>query len=397
MRLPNITGFYPAASSNYTPGRGKALRCFTVHHSAGWEQTLRYLWADPARNGSSHFYVSGTVREQYVDTDDTAWCNSSWPSNQESLSCEVRGDWRGYYDQATLDNLTEVMYQCLKQWPHLVLTYHKDVADANRSTICPCDLKDKGYALTCWNNAKARIARENAPKPTPAPTPAPSKITYKKITPKRVELVRTANLWNFDFNAWANAKSIQTYQQGYVIDVVAEATNSLGGKYYMTAYSYDEGRIRATNGFNVADCKDYAAPTPAPVPPAPKWVPMDQPRKMQAAGDIRIFDIGTGKIVGDPIADDTQIDLVEKLTNTDGKVYLRSKWSRDNNKNWGVLANQVEEIPAVIPKPEPLPEKPIDTDPTKPGNGDVETRLSTLERIVKAIVEFLKTKFGFGG
>ena len=391
MRLPNITGYFQAARGNYQPGRGRPIRCFTVHHSAGWEQTLRYLWGDPARGASSTFYVSGSVREQYVDTDDTPYTNGNWPSNQESLTCEVRGDWRnGYYDQATLNNLTEVMYQCLKIWPGLVLTYHKDVSD--KSTLCPADLKDKGYAAACWNNAKARIAKENAP----APTPPPSKISYQKIAPKRIRLIRTANLWDFNFSDWSKAKAVKTYGAGELIDVVAIATNALGGKYYMTAYSYNEGAIRATNGFNVVDCEDWK-PTPTQPAPAPKptWVPMDNPRTMVAAVDLRIFDLDARAPVGDTIKAGTEIALVDKITDTDGKVYLRSKWSHDNKKNWGVLANQVTDVKPT--PPEPVPPKPIDTDPTKPGAGDVETRLNALERLVKAIADFLKAKFGFGG
>lgn len=390
MRLPNITGFYQAAAGNYTKGRGRAIRCFTVHHSAGWEQTLRYLWADPARGASSHLYVSGTVREEYVDLDDTAWCNGNWPSNQESISCEVRGDWRnGYYDQATLNNLTEVMYQALKIWPGLVLTYHKDVSDKN--TLCPADLKDKGYAATCWNNAKARIARENAPV-TP---PKPAGITYKKITPKRIKLIRTANLWDFNFSDWSKAKSVKTYGKDELIDVVAIAKNSLGGEYYMTAYSYNEGNIRATNGFNVVDCIDYVpAPTQPTPPPAPVWVQMDTPRKMRTAEDLKVYDLTNKTDVGDVIPKGTDIDLVDKLTNTDGKIYLRSKWAHDNNKNYGVLANKMMEIPAApVTPPETVPPKPIDTDPTTPGNGDVETRLTALEKLVKTIVDFLKSIF----
>ena len=390
MRLPNITGYFQAAAGNYQKGRGRAIRCFTVHHSAGWEQTLRYLWGDPARGASSTFYVSGSVREQYVDTDDTPYTNGNWPSNQESLTCEVRGDWRnGYYDQATLNNLTEVMYQCLKIWPGLVLTFHKDVSD--KSTLCPADLKDKGYAAACWNNAKARIAKENAPV-TP---PKPVGITYKKITPKRIKLIRTANLWNFNFSDWSKAQAVKTYGVNELIDVVAIARNSLGGEYYMTAYSYNDGNIRATHGFNTADCADYVpAPTQPTPPPAPVWVALENPRKMRAAVDLKVYDLTAKTDVGDTIPAGTDIDLVEKLTDTDGKVYLRSKWARDNKKNWGVLASKMMEIPtAPVVPPETVPPKPIDTDPTVPGNGDVETRLSALEAAVKKIMDFLSSIF----
>lgn len=391
MRLPNITGFFQAAAGNYQPGRGRAIRCFTVHHSAGWEQTLRYLWGDPARGASSTFYVSGSVREQYVDTDDTPYTNGNWPSNQESLTCEVRGDWRnGYYDQATLDNLTEVMYQCLKIWPGLVLTYHKDVSD--KVTLCPADLKDRGYAAACWNNAKARIAAENAPAPTPPPATA---IKYEKITPKRIRLIRTANLWNFNFSDWSKAQAVKPYGAGELIDVVAIATNALGGKYYMTAYSYNEGNIRSTNGFNVVDCEDYVPPKPDPVPtPVPTWKPMENPRKMRTAVDLKVYDLTNKVDVGDTIPAGTDIDLVDIITDTDGKVYVRSKWAHDNNKNWGVLANKMVDLPSTPPvEPEPIPPKPIDTDPTTPGQGDVVTRLNALEALVKKIVDFLSSIF----
>ena len=392
MRLPNITGFFQAAAGNYQPGRGKPIRCFTVHHSAGWEQTLRYLWGDPARGASSTFYVSGSVREQYVDTDSTPYTNGNFPSNQESLTCEVRGDWRnGYYDQATLNNLQEVMYQCLKIWPGLVLTFHKDVSSS--STLCPADLKDKGYAAQCWQNAKNRIAQEATPTPVPPSPTAP--IEYKKITPKRIRLIRTANLWNFNFADWASAQAVKTYGANELIDVVATARNALGGVYYMTAYSYNEGNIRSTNGFNVVDCEDYVpAPTQPTPPPAPVWQSMENPRKMRAQVDLRVYDLTTKTEVGSVIPAGTDIDLVDILTDTDGKVYLRSKYSHDTGKNWGILANKVADIPApTVPDPEPIPPKPIDTDPTTPGAGDVETRLSALEKLVKYIVDFLKSIF----
>jgi len=115
---------------------------------------------------------------------------------------------------------------------------------------------------------------------------------------------------------------------------------------------------------------------------------------MRAQVDLRVYDLTAKAEVGSVIPAGTDIDLVDILTDTDGKVYVRSKWAHDNNKNWGILANKVADIPApTVPAPEPIPPKPIDTDPTKPGNGDVETRLSALERAVKYILEFLTGLF----
>lgn len=272
MRLPNTT-WYAAHSSNYTKGRSSPITDFTVHHTAANNTTLRHLWGDASRNGSSTLFVSASVREQYVSLNDTPWTNSNFASNSRSITCEVSGDWRnGYHNQKALNNLTEVMYQSLKLYPHLKLTYHMDVTDKGRSTLCPADLKHKGYALDCWKKAKARIAKENAPAPAPKP-----KITYKKITPKRVELKQTANLWDFNFTSWDKAKAVKSFSKGHVVDVVAAATNSLGAKYYMTAYSYNEGKVRATNGFNTADTKAVSTsppPTP-PKEPEPEPKPID--------------------------------------------------------------------------------------------------------------------------
>jgi len=263
MKL-SIANWYPAAPTNQSPGRGgKAIDRICVHHTAANNNTLRYLWADPARNGSSHFFVSDSVIEQYVDTDNTAWTNGNFDSNQRSITIEVNGDWRnGYYNQGTLDNLQRLFVELRKLWPTTYLTYHKDQIDLSAypgGTACPADLKDKGYALTAWNNAAAVL---NPPTP-----PAPQPIKYEVIPKKQIQLIRDANLWNFNFTRWADAKAVGSYPSGYVVsNVVAIATNSLGGKYYMTEYSYNNGAIRATNGFNVADVKDYTTP-PVEVPP----------------------------------------------------------------------------------------------------------------------------------
>lgn len=296
-RIPG-TQFYQAHSSNFTRGRNRPVRKFTVHHTAGWEQTLRHLWGDPSRNGSSTAYVSESVREQYVRLGDTPWTNGNFSSNSQSITVETRGDWRfGHRSQAALNQLEEVMYQCLKLYPHLELDYHMDVS--NTPTLCPADLKHKGYAKECWRNAKKRIEEENKPV---------SKIEYKKITPKRVETKDATYLWDFSFKSWAEFNRnpakwrVKAYPKGYVIDVVAEATNEAGSRYYMTAYSYNNGNIRATNGFNVNDVKKHNPPK----------------------------------------------DVVEK---------------------------------------------PVDTDPTKPGDGDFEQRLTALEKIVEGIVNFLIETF----
>lgn len=147
------------------------------------------------------------------------------------------------------------------------------------------DVDDNGDAMD--NRMSAGLAKgialalgvNIAPAPVPQPVPAPVTIAYAKLTPaKTVELIRAANLWNFAFTSWSDVQAIKQYAAGDKIDVVAIATNSLGAKYYMTGWAYNDGLIRATNGFNVNDCKDYIAPAPLPAPvPTPTPEPTPTP------------------------------------------------------------------------------------------------------------------------
>lgn len=275
MKLPNIP-FYPAHWSNYTKGRTSPIRKFTIHHSAGWEDTLRYLWQNADRNASSTFWVGRTpgAIEQYVDTDDTQWTNGNFISNSESITVETRGDWRGYYDQITLDNLTDLMYRCLKIFPNLVLEFHMDVSSS--VTLCPAELKNKGYAAACWQKAKNRIAVENAPQ-----VPAGLRVD---IPDKKVVLIRDANVWDMSFTSFANAKAVTALKAGTVIDVAGVYDHPLSSTdYYLSKWSWDNGK---NNGISKADCKDFVEPAPVdptPVPVDPTPVP---PKEDSGAGTI---------------------------------------------------------------------------------------------------------------
>lgn len=264
MKLPGIA-FYPASTSNYTQGRNRALRKFTVHHTAALNTTLRYLWANPARNGSSTFFVSDSAIEQYVDTDDTPWTNGNFSSNSESITCETNGDWRfGYLNQGTLNNLTELMYRCLKIWPDLQLEFHKDVSLA--VTVCPADLKDLGYAQRSWDIAKNRIKVEQT-----AANPATPVNLRLDIPDKKVILIRDTNLWDMSFTSFSNARAIKALPKGTVIDVAGVYDHPLSkSDYYLSNWSWDHGQ---NYGINQADCEDYVAP-PTPTTPAPEPTPV---------------------------------------------------------------------------------------------------------------------------
>lgn len=390
MKL-SIAEFHQAHSSNYSRGREQPIRYVTIHHSAGWEQTLRYLWANSARNGSSHFWVGNQPNaiEQYVDTDDTAWTNGNWRSNNESLTIEVRGDWRGYYNQPTLDNLGKLLYEIRKRFPNVQVEYHKDVSD--RVTLCPAELKDKGYAKAVWDDVTKQLN----------PPQAPPTIPYRAITPKRVELVRATHLFDFSFKSWADYNKnrakydVKPFGQGTVLDVVAIAKNAVGQEYYMTAYSYNGGKIRATNGFNLKDCKDYVPEFTEPPTVEPKWEAFEKPRKMRLLTQSRVVNLDTMEPIGNIIPVGTDIDLATKKTTKDNVVWARSKWATQKDQNTGIQLDRFGEVPAPEPEPprEKVPEPPIDVDPEQPGNGDIITRLTALEKIVKVIVDFINDVF----
>lgn len=381
MKISGVS-FYQAHSSNYSKGRTQPIRFITIHHSAGWEQTLRYLWSDPNRNGSSHFWVGKDKIEQYVDTDDTAWTNGNWKSNSESITIEVRGDWRGYYDQSTLNQLEKLLQTLRKKYPNVQISYHQDVSD--RFTLCPADLKHKGHAKKVWDKVTTWLQ----PKP---PTPS---ITYKPIAPKRVQLTRTANLWNFNAKTWdqVNKQAVKTFGKGHVVDVVAVATNQLGSKYYMTAYSYNNGSIRATNGFNIADVKDYVPAITQPPTVEPKWEKMTSPRKLKTTQDLFVTNLDTMQNQGDIIPAGKKIDFVMKKTLKNNIMYLQSQWAHINEKNWGIRMDMLEEI-LDVPR-EPVPEPPIKVDPETPTDSDFDKRLNALEALIKKIYEFLTNMFG---
>lgn len=134
--------FYPAHSSNYTVGRGgRRIKYFTIHHIAGAPQTLRYLWADPNRNGSSHYGVFPTKIEQYVSEKNTAWTNGNWQSNQESITIENYGTWlNGYRNDNVLAQLKKLLTDLHRRYPDAKLNFHQDVS--NKPTACPGELRN---------------------------------------------------------------------------------------------------------------------------------------------------------------------------------------------------------------------------------------------------------------
>lgn len=110
-----------ANSTNYTKGRQRPVKAITIHHMAG-NLTIEQcgaLWQNPKRNGSSHYGIGTDGRiANYVDESNTAWTNSNWNSNCESITIEtandqIGGDWH-VSDQA-LNSLIRLVADIAKR------------------------------------------------------------------------------------------------------------------------------------------------------------------------------------------------------------------------------------------------------------------------------------------
>lgn len=239
----------PAYEGNFTYGRdGRKIEAITIHHVAGVisVENLGQIWQTPGREGSSHYGIGNDGRiGQYVDEENTAWCNSNWDSNCKSVTietsnCSTGGDWpvsdealnsliRLVADIAKRNNLGELVKGKNLTW-HSMFT----------NTECPGP-----YLMSKLDYIISEANKINFTKP---------ELTYQEIDKKSIKLKINTCLWDLTFNDISKAQCVQGYNAGDVIDnIVAIATHPCGHKYYITEYSYAN---HIENGFNVLDCED---------------------------------------------------------------------------------------------------------------------------------------------
>lgn len=260
--LDNSTVFKGAYAGNYTKGRsGTTIRYITMHHVVGSMESCASAWATPGRNGSSHFAVGERGAWQFVDTDDTAWCNGSWGSNLESISIEHEGDWRnGYRNQGCIDKSAELIAYLRIIHP-TIQGFQRHNQVSLLGTACPCDLPCEEI----WNKSNAIMNSWNAPAPVPVPTPTPTLLLVVTDIPNRTMVLnKDANLWDLSFETWATAKSVKVLPKDTPIEVSATVKHRLGSTYYLTEYSFRQGIM---NGINAADLSELPVTPPIVTPP----------------------------------------------------------------------------------------------------------------------------------
>lgn len=284
--LDNSTVFKGAYAGNYTKGRsGTTIRYITMHHVVGSMESCASAWATPGRNGSSHFAVGERGAWQFVDTDDTAWCNGSWGSNLESISIEHEGDWRnGYRNQGCIDKSAELIAYLRIIHP-TIQGFQRHNQVSLLGTACPCDLPCEEI----WNKSNAIMNSWNAPAPAPTPVPAPT-LAVTDIANRTMVTNKDTNLWDLNFTKWTDAKAVKPLAAGTPIEVSATVKHTLGGTYYLTEYSFRKGIM---NGINAADLSEVTPPVvvdPPVEPPVVTPSPVDPPVVTPTEPSTTLFD-----------------------------------------------------------------------------------------------------------
>ena len=222
------------------------------------------------------------------------------------------------------------MYQSLKLYPGLQLVFHMDEIDKSQYPGGTACPADLKYKEYAQNCWNN--AKNRIQVENTAASPATPVNLRVDIPDKKVILIRDTNLWDMSFTSFANARAIKALPKGTVIDVAGVYDHPLSkSDYYLSKWSWDHGE---NNGINQADCIDYVPPA-LPTPPV-----VNEPT-------VPVPPVVTPPVVTPPVTTPPP-----------------------HNDGAGTLP--------------PLPVDP---------NGDIKDRLSALEKIVKAITDFLSSIF----
>ncbi len=311
---PLATARYAADPSNYTKARPQGgINHITVHHMAGVLSAAQCgaIFQRPGRNGSAHYGIgNGGEIANYVDENDTAWCDSNWNSNCTTVSIETSnnalgGDWT--VGDAALNSLIRLVADIAKRnglghlKPGVNLCWHSMYAP----TTCPGNyLRSKMQEIA----DKANAINEGQPQPTPpAPTPTPTNI--------KVGDTVIPTTW-VDYNGTPLRKTRDFY-----------FVSELNGNRAVLRADSMTGAVYAA--MNTANLKKVNAPAPAPAP-APKPAPAPEPFKVgDTVVPTKLVDYnGTPLVQYDPTYTISQINGDRAVLTARGAV-----WAAMNTAN----------------------------------------------------------------
>lgn len=180
----------PAYEGNYTKGRNKKIRCVTIHHMAGVLSAERCgaIFQAVGRNGSSHYGIGNDGKiGLYVDEENTAWTNSNFASNSESVTIEtsnsaMNGLWP--VGEAAYNSLIKLVADIARRnnlgklVPGDNLTWHRMYT----STSCPGE-----YLLSKMNDIAARANAINFPEEVKKPENPLDEFTDVQLADKVIK------------------------------------------------------------------------------------------------------------------------------------------------------------------------------------------------------------------
>lgn len=249
---------------NYTAGRPYGIKNIIIHHVGGISTASGIANTLNNRGVSAHWAIgSDGVIGRLIYESDRAWhagdgIGVGSKGNDMGIGIEVSNDQVGgnwHVSDASFNLLVELVRDIAERNGLLPvkrgvnLFGHRDCS----STACPGD-----YLYSKLNELCERVNNYGKT--------AKPQISYAIIPTTQIKLVRDTALYDFE-----EGKAVKTYATGNVIDAVAIAKNEATGKqYYMTAYSYDNGKIKATNGFDISDCEIITPKTEEPAPTEPQ-------------------------------------------------------------------------------------------------------------------------------
>lgn len=264
MNPKPLIKFIPAHGSNYETGRrGFNIDTLIMHHMA-FEGSAGAYFQNSAANVSSTYGVAhGGKVEQYVSEANTPYTSSNITYDLRAITIEVSGDWRFGYDNPVVWGKTVALVKWIRSRHNISKSRffrHRQIPGA--STLCNGDF----FMNKLWE--------ESTPDTEVIEVTPEWSAKYTKIESKEYELKRDTWLWDYSFAKHNQMKKVERdgepilYRKGHVFTGVAFATHKpTNSIYYKTHFSYDNGRINKTWGFNKADIKVHTDVTPDIVAP----------------------------------------------------------------------------------------------------------------------------------
>lgn len=406
---PNIVwrGAHPNNFTVGRPGGGRDGRN-TNHHVVGSAESAVLVFNQAGRQASTHLVITDrtdVAAWQCVDFNNTAWGDGNWDSNLRTINMEHHGDWRnGYSNPQVLENSAKVVAWLRDQGLVNRPIRHRDVFSG---TVCPADLPVEAI----WNRSSEIINSYNQP------APQPQWLANRGAIAEKTVYAHEEGLFVFNLNDGVNPADSRRFARNTSF-IIAGQTTVNGRQFWITRSSMNDN---AANGLLKSQMGDspWQAPAPAepPKPVTPKWsdsVIDDDNRTLYVLRATQLINLETGRPAVDKNGKEIWYQAGDIIENVSAHAIVREITYQLTEYSFGqvkagkvAFANGIkssdlttdpkstpEGTPAnPTPAPDPVdPVEPMPDVPTEPSDKDKEqdARLTAIEAILKAIVEFFK-------